>query len=113
MDFVALRERLNTSSKSNATNTTSLHTYLSIYDKATTLSGKSECYLNYMEGARVLADWLAPIEFPPIEEVGTVPDILRTYELCQLAKILSRPDITTSFAEDAIYTALVKKEMLK
>jgi hypothetical protein len=69
-----------------------------------------ECYINYMEGAKRLAAWLAPIEVTLATR--TIPTMLRTYELNALAKVLlpytSNTSNTVYQLEDAIYVQLIK-----
>lgn len=68
-----------------------LSLYLTIYTKAS-----HECYINYMEGAKVLADWLGKIELPVerypeiLNTNFSVPRLLYGYEQQELAKILTQ-----------------------
>lgn len=61
-----------------------LAAYLTIYEKASI-----DCRMDYMEGARVLKEWLGPISFPLLGDDYKVPQLLRTYEFVELAKILA------------------------
>lgn len=87
-----------------ATIPTPLATYLHIYAQATTA-----CYIDYMEGAKILAKYLAPIDIK--ETTSVVPDILSSYELHELAKALI-PHTTIPCdiyqIENAIYEYLTK-----
>ena len=87
-----------------ATIPTSLATYLYIYTHSF-----SECYTNYMEGANALAKYLAPIDIKIVSY--PVPDILCSYELTELARVL-RPQATIPLStiqiENAIYEHLTK-----
>ena len=76
-----------------------LTAYLTIYQKA-----RRECYVDYMEGARLLKEWIGPLAFRTVSSI-TVPHMLRNYELYELAKII-RP---TSYqeGEDSIYAFLI------
>jgi hypothetical protein len=78
---------------------TPLASYLHIYNATSRL-----CYLDYMTGATLLAQYLAPIYIPPASY--TIPRMLRNYELYELAKILIRYSsnpLTYQQAEDSIY----------
>ncbi|RLB63942.1 MAG: hypothetical protein DRH08_10410, partial [Deltaproteobacteria bacterium] len=80
---------------------TPLATFLYIYSHA-----QHDCFIDYMEGAKLLAVWLDKLVITKQESVQ-VPAMLRTYELVQLAKIIHPQN--TNFAEDAIYCELVKE----
>lgn len=87
-----------------ATIPTPLSTFLYIYAHA-----HHECYINYMEGAKALAKYLAPIA---IEETDIiVPDILSSYDLHQVAVALI-PHTTIPLSiyqiENAIYEHLTQ-----
>lgn len=58
--------------------------YLELYNKASI-----ECRMDHMEGARVLKSWLGPINMPLFAHFYEVPQLLRTYEFVELAKILA------------------------
>lgn len=67
-----------------------LSLYLSLYNKAA-----KECYIDNMQGARLLKNWLGKIEYP-IEKYPqilasdfSIPHLLESYEMQQLAMILS------------------------
>jgi len=83
---------------------TSLATYLYIYSHSF-----SESYVNYMEGAKALAKYLAPIDIQIV--VSAMPDILCSYELVSLAKVL-KPHTTIPLSanqiENAIYEYFTK-----
>lgn len=84
---------------------TPLATYLYIYNHAS-----YECYINYMEGAKTLAKYLAPIDIN-YKAVSILPDILCSYELIGLTKVL-QPHTTIPLAmnqiENAIYEYLTQ-----
>ena len=63
---------------------TPLATYLTLYRKS-----REASYINYMEGAKLLAKWLEPIELP--EHIPALPPstLLGSYEFTALATILS------------------------
>jgi hypothetical protein len=87
-----------------ASTPTSLDTYLYIYNYA-----RIECYISYMAGAKALARYLAPIDIKEIH--ATVPDMLVSYELTELAKVLQPHMLThhnTIQIENAIYEYLTK-----
>jgi len=91
LDLSSLRELLNTSPLSRSRKPTPLATYLIVIAKS-----NRAYYSNGMEGAKSLATYLAPIEFPvekypAIDDSYNVPDYLVSYELQQLAKILTPP----------------------
>ena len=83
---------------------TPLASYIYIYQHAEHL-----CYIEYMDGASALAKYLAPIDIVP--GTTTVPRLLRTYDLWQLAKALqphtSNP-LSLNQIEDAIYEYLTQ-----
>ena len=62
-----------------------LEHFLHIYSKTTT-----ECYIDYMQGAKALKKFMHPIIFPAIPKDYTAPDILVSYEIQELAKLLSK-----------------------
>jgi len=86
-----LVDKNNKSSKSNCYNTTSIATFLDIYESTDNL-----CRLGYMQGARDLFSWLRPFELdvhkhPEILDISiTVPKLFISYELVELAKIMSK-----------------------
>ena len=48
-----------------------------------------ECYTDYMEGAKILVNYLSPIEMPVLPLTSTpLPRILINYELTELAQLL-------------------------
>ena len=83
---------------------TPLATFLYIYNHAS-----HEVYINYMEGARALAEFLAPIDVARIDI--TIPDILVSYDLQQIAIVL-KPHTTIPLnayqIENAIYEYLTQ-----
>ena len=76
-----------------ATTSSPLSLYLAIYSKA-----NHECYINYMEGAKLLLNWLAPagtpldyqVElYPAIEDTSyKVPRLMRGYETGEICSLL-------------------------
>ena len=71
-----VRELTNTSSKSEDKTPTPLWVFLHLYNKAS-----HECYISYMEGAKLLADYLAPIEIPIyFKDRPQLPDVLCSYK---------------------------------
>ena len=70
---------------------TSLATFLTIYNKTGT-----ECYIEYMQGAKALIAFLSPIEIPEIDAgfLATLPKpssiaMVDGYHMYQLAKLLA------------------------
>lgn len=51
------------------------------------ISRSQDTYINYMEGFRLLAEWLAPIELPSSH--STIYKLQNSYELQQIAVILN------------------------
>jgi len=85
--MLELKENSNTSPLSLSRESTPLKYFLYIYTQA-----NSECYRDYMQGAKALYKFLAPVEFPDftaIDENYNVPRILQTYEMQEIAKILA------------------------
>lgn len=87
-----IKENSNQSPISDDTSASPLSLYLALYSKAST-----ECYIDYMEGAKVLYNWLTckgiiPLVIPPSSV--PVPRLCLSYDMVQLAKILSRGDHT-------------------
>lgn len=87
-----------------ATIPTPLATFLCIYTHA-----HHECYINYIEGAKALARYLAPIDIQIVN--SAIPDMLASYELQELAKVL-KPHTTIPLSinqiENAVYEYLTK-----
>ena len=87
---------------------TPLATYMHIY-----ISACNSCYMNYMLGARMLARYLAPIDIPaPTIATSAIPDMLVSYELQEIAKILKQHSViplSTNQIESAIYEYLITK----
>ncbi len=87
---------------------TSLAVFLYIYTHAS-----YDCYIDHMAGAKALARYLAPIDIPVVSTIP-VPDILVSYELQELAKVL-KPHTTIPLSisinqiESAIYANLITK----
>ena len=112
VDFSAIREKLNTSSLSEAANTpTPLATFLAIYNKA----GR-EGYNDYMQGAKALYKYLSPIIIPVIPEADKLPDtmpaIFHGYEVNQLVAILAPIDKQDSIENWLEYAAIVRKTII-
>lgn len=84
---------------------TSLATYLYIYNHAW-----YDSYINYMEGAKALAKYLAPIDIRMVCNT-TIPQMLMSYDLQQLSIVLKPHTVnalSTSQIENAIYEYLTK-----
>ena len=81
---------------------------LYIYSKAT-----KECYIEYMEGFKLLIDWLGEIEYPELSSLDkkfSIPSIFRTYDLQEIAKILSkRSRIKVHYIEQHVYIAMTNQ----
>ena len=95
-----------------------LSTFLLIYCRA-----RHECYIDYMEGAKALHDYLTAggliplaIDLPPRDSNYRLPPLYGNYEIQGLAKIITgTPDLYASFntwrttitrTEFAIYTEM-------
>jgi len=76
--LAAYRERLEV-----AKIATPLWVYLYIYEKA-----NHACYTPHMQGAKMLATFLSPIEAPVFPDTCKVPIMLGNYETQELEKIL-------------------------
>ena len=90
--LAALRESKNPSIKSTDSSSTSLATFLSIYNKAKDIDDtvNGSCYTDYMAGAKLLYNWLSPIDIPVLPNLPTnVPAVFHQYEVNQLADILT------------------------
>ena len=100
--LASIRENANTSPRSETIEATPLRTFLFLYTKANT-----ECYEEYMEGAKALYKYLAPLYFPYIPAIYNidcpVPSLLRGYESLELAKV-----ITPRLPEDSLEVYLAK-----
>jgi hypothetical protein len=85
IDFSAIRDKLDTSIASDDDTPFPFASFLLIYTKS-----REHCYVEYMEGAKILLDWLGTIEYPDyaVSLAPTIPDLLRGYESDQLCKIL-------------------------
>lgn len=80
-----LKEAQNTSIKSDSKEATPLWVFLHLYNKA-----RSECYVDRMEGAKILYEWLSPLDIPEYPTVRHAPSsFIIGYELTELAKIVS------------------------
>lgn len=79
----ALKEKSNTSSRSDNNTPTQLATLLLLFTKA-----ERECYIHYMEGAKALVDWLRPIAIPDIGDYK-IPMVLHSYTNGQLARLIA------------------------
>lgn len=106
--LAALRE-VHSSPQSDSKIQSQLSLFLSIYLKSEKL-----CNLNYMEGAELLYNWLAPNMPLPTESPTRIPRLFRTYELTYLAKIVSPSTSSDTWlrdrriAEDTIYSVGVR-----
>lgn len=86
--LAALKEQNNTSVTSSAASTpTSIEVFIRLYNKA-----GAEGYIDYMRGAKALAAYLSPIYVPssvPLVLPALRPRLIHSYELLELAKLLS------------------------
>jgi len=89
---LATLTEIHASPKSESKEPTSLDVFLYIY-----INSENLCCKNDMEGAQVLYNWLSPFYSVPVaaKDYPMVPSLFRTYELTQLARIVS-PDTTSS-----------------
>lgn len=89
---------------------TPLWVFLYIY-----LRARRECYIDYMEGAKALAEFLNPIKIPSNFESKFInlPPLYRgSYEVVELVKILSKDQFNLSereYVEYAIYYTLTQQ----
>ena len=86
-----------------------LEQYLHIYSKTTT-----DCYVNYMQGARALKRFMHPVIFPAIPKNYIAPSILISYEVQELAKLLSKDQYNLSEVrarENTIVYTLVQQSL--
>lgn len=88
--IAAFREKLAAKNpKSDSTATTPLWYLLHLYNKA-----EKQCYINYMEGAEILVNWLSPIDFQweryplALSPSFQVPAFLWSYSLSELCRLL-------------------------
>lgn len=61
-----------------------LETFIDMY-----IAYRRTCYVNYMEGTKLLYKWLSPISKPPTENIPSYSKLLGGYETQQLAIILA------------------------
>lgn len=64
-----------------------LDKFLLLYTK-----GHKECFVEYMQGAKALYEWLAPLEFPDYPDIDCnfkIPPLLMGYDSQQVAGIVS------------------------
>lgn len=107
-----LRESTNTSMVSNNLSPTSLSTYLAIYNKA---KNEGDCYINYMEGAKILYKYLSPIEIPVIPDnllPTYIPRLFHGYEVQQLAMILAPREAHNDLHNWIAYFTIVEKTIV-
>lgn len=104
--LAALKEKLDTSIVSSDTTPFPLAAFLLLYTKA-----HEECYIEYMEGARILYKWLGPIDIPPDMWNNKVraPKLLRSYETRELAKILADDLFAANITEQCIIKTLMQE----
>ena len=84
--LTSLRASTSTSYKSEVLTPFPLEAFLCIYNKSGT-----ECYINYMKGAKELIDYLSPIEIPEISYdllPKGQPALFHYYEVQKLAGLL-------------------------
>jgi len=83
--MAALKSKHDTKVRSDDKTPTPLSVFIHIYIKA-----EHECYINYMEGAIALADYLSPIAIPLMPDIIVhTPRMLCSYELTELAQHLA------------------------
>ena len=61
-----------------------LHSLLIMYDTC-----PRELYINWMEGFKILVQWLQPIQIDQAPPNTKIPRLFRTYEIQEIAKILN------------------------
>lgn len=88
--LAALRELSNTSTKSNDTAHTSLAAYLHLIDKA----NLQDVYINYCEGAKLIYDWLSPIDLglDKVPKDFKAPRLIASYEVQHLAQWIAQKE---------------------
>ena len=102
-------ENSNLSPISDSTVPATLATFLAIYHKA-----QSACYVDYMEGAQVLHDWLTSDGKVPLDTSSEslpmllVPPLCTSYSMVKLAEIVgvTGNPIDTCHAVCRIYTSV-------
>ena len=106
--LAVVRENANLSPISDSTTPATLATFLAIYHKA-----RCACYIDYMEGAQVLHDWLTskgevPLYTKHEQRPMKVPSLCVSYDMLQLGKIvgITGKAADTTKAVCRIYTAL-------
>lgn len=89
---------------------TPLWVFLAIYLKA-----RRECYIDYMEGAKALVEFLKPIKFPAESELEAIrmPKFYQgSYEAMELIKCLSNNPYDLqerSYKERSMFYTLIKR----
>ena len=109
--LATLKAMSNTTIYSDDKSSASLSLYITIFNKA-----RAECYIDNMEGAKALYLWLTSGDTIPLALPVTsanIPRLLYTYELGQLAKIISKEAFgpQNTVATNAIYHLLIKDTM--
>lgn len=95
--LAAIKEANNPSLTSSSNAPTPLATYLVIYNKS------GEGYTNYMQGAKALATYLAPIDIPDVSNIPEgrlpkyIPDLINSYALDRLVRVLLPPETYADF----------------
>ena len=102
-----VRANANLSPISDSTTPATLRTFLTIYNKA-----KSACYVDYMEGAQVLHDWLTSNGEVPLDNTYAPtprkpPALCISYDMLKLGEIVgitrlaadTMPAVSRIFAE--------------
>lgn len=92
--IAAMRKKTDTSTVSSATNSTPLEVYVRLYNKCSTLTSQGlegSCFVNYMEGAKLLYKWLSPIEINRsiVFKASRTPDLMSSYSVGALASVIS------------------------
>lgn len=86
--MAALKAKHDTNHRSECTNPTHINTLLELYNKA-----PHECYINYMEGFKLLLDWLCPLESSFVLTKYPEVKVLRTaggYDQSEIASIIAK-----------------------
>ena len=96
---------------SNKASATTLEHFLTLYSKAS-----YDCNINYRAGVRELYEYLSPItlpykEFPEIESEWLVPDLAGTWEMHEIAAIVSGQD--ASFSSGAYKAGLARTRLFE
>lgn len=83
MDLSSLKTKLGIGYQKNE-NPFPLSALFHLYENA----NHADVYCNYMEGLRLLVEWLSPIEIPPFEGEYKIPRLHGSYELNEFSKVV-------------------------